>query len=76
MSTTPIDMRKLESMEEFREAVRTEPQMRIKIAAAIASVLQEHNLRLTGPVLGDMNFISGDESEQLGLLRGDDAWTI
>jgi hypothetical protein len=67
---------KLESMDAFRNFVDVAPQMKIKIAAAIANILHEHGAYLTGPVLGGIQFVSSEEMQQGGLPPLAEAWTI
>jgi hypothetical protein len=69
-------LRKLETMDEFREFMDVAPQMKIKICAAIASILHEHEAYLHGPLLGDLQFASSEELQKGGVKPLTQQWTI
>jgi hypothetical protein len=70
------ELKKLETMDAFREFVDEAPQMKIKICAAIADILQDSGAYLTGPLLGDLQFASSEEMQKGGVQPLAAQWTI
>lgn len=70
------ELKKLETVAEFRAFMDAAPQMKIKVSAAIATILHEHQAYLSGPVLGDLQFASSEEMEKAGVRPLATQWTI
>lgn len=73
------DLRKLDSIDALRTEYNSAPQLKLRIASAIAEILSDYGLRATGSVLGSLSFASDDELEKMGSKAPQGrrvAWTI
>lgn len=74
-----LEPRKLSTISELRAEFDSAPQMKLRIATAIADILSEYNLRATGTVLGSLTLASIQELESVGVtlthVRATE-WTI
>jgi hypothetical protein len=63
------DLRTLDSVCALRKEFETAPQLKLRIASAIAEILTQYGVRATGTVLGSLTLASYEELEKGGVTR-------
>lgn len=59
--------KKLSSIGELRAVFDSAPQMKLRVATAIADILSEYGMRATGSVLGSLTLATNQELEKVGV---------